>query len=212
MLSESTKCEIVRGLFECGVVKVSAEKPFILASGRESSIYLDHRRIYSFPKLRRQVTRAWAIGLMAELERQNVRKVGIAGTATAGIAPAYALADFLESNFVYVRGAAKTHGTSQLVEGDFDLALPYVVVDDMVTTGGSLIDAADKLREAGAKVVLASSITSHALPQANAKFAERNLTFYSLFESGEVFDLALELSLISPSAHAAARSTLNSLK
>jgi orotate phosphoribosyltransferase len=209
MIDADLKGEIVKGFFDGGIVKVNFENPFTLASGKKSPLYFDHRRIYSYPKLRKQVTRAWANQLMGELESRNIRNVAIAGTATAGIAPALALADFLEVPFIYVRSAPKSHGTTQCVEGNLQLDRSYVVVDDMVTTGGSIVEAATKLREAGGSVAMLSSITTHNLLA--AKKAMGDNTCFSLLTSLEILDTAHQLSLLSRADLESAKAVIQAL-
>lgn len=197
MTSNQCKRDIVKGFFEHGVVKINTSVPFVLASGQTSPVYFDHRRIFSQVQLRRLVVKTWAVELLNEFEKRSIRNVSFAGTATAGIAPAFALADYLESSFVYVRSNRKSHGTGQLVEGIIRQGESLVVVDDMVTTGGSLVAACENLRDEGNIPVLATAITSHDRSDSVKNFQRAEVPFFSLFKSREIFSIACQQGLVS---------------
>ena len=187
---------VVKGFFEHKIIDVSVDKPFVLASGRESPVYIDHRRIFSVPQLRKKVAHMWAQKILETLRVPSDASLVVAGTATAGIAPAYALAEELNCRFVYVRSKPKDHGTAKIVEGVWTPGSKVIVVDDMVTTGGSLLDAVQKMREAQGQVLFASSITRHAFPATLEKFKSQQLDLVSLFKTTDLFDTAYKLNLL----------------
>lgn len=162
------------------VIQVNHENPFKLASGKMSPYYFDHRRIFSIPVLRGLV-----VDLMLE-EIENkldipLHELCFAGTATAGIAPAYALADACDASFIYVRSQVKGHGMQNLIEGVWEPSRPTIVIDDMVTTGKSLLDAVSELRNRDTRVVAAACITRQNNREVEAAFAEQHLHCVSLF-------------------------------
>lgn len=191
---------LAAALFDAGVVQVNVRHPFRLTSGESAPVYIDHRRIFSHPELRRALVDAWAETLASALPKGvGSGDVVVAGTATAGIAPAYALAETWGARFVYVRSKPKEHGLARLVEGDLPAAAMVVAVDDMVTTGGSLLQAVDALAAVGCQLVIAAAITTHGRAQAQAEFAARNLKLATLFHSRDIFRWAHEQGRIDAS-------------
>ena len=187
---------LVKGFFEHKIIEVSVDKPFVLASGRESPVYIDHRRIFSVPQLRKKVAHLWAQKILETLRVPSDTNLVVAGTATAGIAPGYALAEELHCGFVYVRSKPKEHGTAKVVEGVWTPGSRVLVVDDMVTTGGSILDAVQKIRDAQGQVVFASSITRHDFPATLDKFTAMHIDLVSVFKTTDIFDTAYKLNLL----------------
>jgi orotate phosphoribosyltransferase len=181
------------------VMQVDAGRPFVLSSGLPSPVYLDHRRAFTNPQLRQRLTQAWAEQIEIQLKEMKLKPQNVvcAGTATAGIAPAMALADYWNASFIYVRQKPKEHGTQQLVEGAFEPSRPHLVIDDMLTTGQSLMRAVDGLKQSGAKVVCATTVTSHGLAIAEAQLKEHSLPYVSLFKTPQILEIAQGLGLIS---------------
>jgi orotate phosphoribosyltransferase len=196
MMSEQERRELVKLLFACRVVEVNVERPFVLASGKQSPVYLDHRRIFSHVELRRKTVAQWRQLLLDEGRGRISAETIIAGTASAGIAPAYALAEALGCSFVYVRDAAKGHGAGRRIEGIWSAAAKVIIVDDMVTTGGSLLQAASHLREEGAEVLFATSVSRHDFRATRANFQSQSMPLVSLFKTTEIFDAAHGAGLI----------------
>ncbi len=195
---EEKKKRIVAGFFRHGVAQVNAREPFRLASGALSPVYLDHRKIFSIPGLRDDVAALWAGVVVKALGVPLFPSdTVIAGTATAGIAPAFALASHLSARFAYVRTKPKSHGLGRMVEGVWAGGEACVVVDDMVTTGGSLLEAASRLREESGRLLLATSITRHDFPATAARFESAGLTLASCFTSRELFSLAADGGMLS---------------
>jgi orotate phosphoribosyltransferase len=197
--SESSLSSVVSLFFAHGVIQVDSKSPFTLSSGAKSPIYLDHRRAMTHPLLRSSLVAAWSDHLEAELKRCGFtpREVVCVGTATAGIAPAMALAMQWNTEFLYVRQKPKGHGLQQMVEGEFHPSKPHLVIDDMLTTGQSLLKSVEVLRQLETRLVLASTITTHAIPSSHRKFETLNLPFKALFETHQILDLAKAAGLIS---------------
>jgi orotate phosphoribosyltransferase len=191
--------QIVDLFFNHGVIKVDGGFPFVLSSGAKAPIYLDHRKAFTNPVLRKQLVRAWADDLETQIKNlgHRVSDVVCVGTATAGIAPAMALAMHWGCEFLYVRQKPKGHGLQQMIEGEFDNRKAHVVIDDMLTTGQSLLKSVEVLKQSQTRLILASTVTSHAIPSAHRKFDDLNLSFKSLFETQSILSIAQSLGLIS---------------
>lgn len=190
---------IVDLFFAHGVIKVDTSSPFTLSSGAKSPIYLDHRRAFTPPQLRKQLVQAWADVLESELKSLGHKPSGVVcvGTATAGIAPAMALASHWGCEFLYVRQKPKGHGLQQMIEGEFNNQRPHLVVDDMLTTGQSLLKSVEVLKQNETRLILASTVTTHGIPASHAKFDALNLSFQALFETQTILSMAQSLGLIS---------------
>lgn len=192
---------IVDLFFNHGIVKVDTAQPFTLSSGAQSPIYLDHRRAFSDPKLRRLLVSAWADRLEPELKKANVspKNVVCVGTATAGIAPAMALALHWDTSFVYVRQKPKGHGLQQMVEGIFEPSRPHLVIDDMLTTGQSLWKTVEVLRALETRIAFATTVTSHGVAHAHQLFDFAQVPFASLLKTSDILMTAQDLGLLSQS-------------
>ena len=162
-----TSRQIARRLLEAGAVKLRPADPFTWASGLRSPIYCDNRVLLSYPEVRNQVIAAMgeAAGAMsAEIS-------GVAGVATAGIPHGALLADRLDLPFLYIRSKAKEHGRRNQIEGRLESGKRYLVVEDLVSTGGSSLRAIEALRAAGGEVAGAIAIFSYEFPAARRAFA-----------------------------------------
>ncbi|MDD5307841.1 MAG: orotate phosphoribosyltransferase [Deltaproteobacteria bacterium] len=168
--------DIARSLLKIGAVTLRLDPPFTWASGRLSPIYCDNRLLMSYPSLRREVARSFA----ALLERERWKPEVVAGTATAGIPHAAWLADLLDLPMVYVRGSAKGHGKENRVEGRIRQGESAVLVEDLISTGGSSVDAAKGLAEAGAHVIGVAAIFTYGLDKAVRAFADMGFPLATL--------------------------------
>jgi orotate phosphoribosyltransferase len=165
---------VARSLLRIGAVALRPDKPFTWASGRLSPIYTDNRVALAFPDVRDQLVEAF-------VERARLLAPDlIAGTATAGIPLAALLADRLRLPLCYVRATAKAHGRQNRVEGRVEPGQRVVVVEDLVSTGGSVLAAAEALRDAGAMPVAALAVFSYGLPEADRAFSEAGLRLDTL--------------------------------
>ena len=190
--------KIIKSFFEAGVVQISTNPLFKLASGAESPVYLDHRKIWSFPELRRSLIKVWSEKLESDLQiSSNKKNIAFVGTATAGIAPAYALAEIFGCTFAYVRSKAKEHGSKSMIEGVLPASAQVIVVEDMVTTGGSALQAVRHIREGAYQVLGVVTISKHDLKKTQENFVNSGTTLFKLFNTTDIFDIAYALQLIS---------------
>jgi orotate phosphoribosyltransferase len=173
-----TAVEYAKLLVSIGAVELRTDPAtwFTWASGERAPIYCDNRVVISYPAVRKQIAR----GLAESIRRAHPDVEVIAGTATAGIPHAAWVADLLDLPMVYVRGSAKDHGKGKRVEGRPLRGERTVVVEDLVSFGGSALTAVEGLAAEGAKVVGVQAIFSYGFPQAAAKFAAAGLPVRAL--------------------------------
>ncbi len=166
---------VARHLLDIQAVKLRPNDPFTWASGLMSPIYCDNRVALSHPAVRTYLKQA--------LAQQSKNFPGfdvVAGVATAGIPHGVLLADALELPFIYVRGSAKEHGRRNLIEGELEPGQRVLVIEDLISTGGSCLVAVDALRSAGAEVVGVLAIFQYGFAKADAAFAEKKVAFQTL--------------------------------
>jgi orotate phosphoribosyltransferase len=182
------KKEIAEILLNVGAVELNPNEPFTWASGIESPIYCDNRLTMSDPVGRKQI----AVGL-ADLIRTNYPETTIiAGTATAGIPHAAWVADILGLPMVYVRSSAKGHGRSRQIEGKINPGDKAIIVEDLISTGGSSLNAAAALRSADIEVTGIVSIFTYELNKAVEAFEAEKLTYASLTDFGALIEVSKE--------------------
>lgn len=167
--------EVARNLLEIKAVKLSPNDPFTWASGLLSPIYCDNRVALSHPKVR-----TFLKNCLAEKSASFGNFDVVAGVATAGIPHGALLADVLEKPFVYVRSSAKEHGRRNQIEGELHAGQSVLVIEDLISTGGSSLLAVDALREAGAEVVGVLAIFQYGFEKAHAAFAKEQVKFQTL--------------------------------
>jgi orotate phosphoribosyltransferase len=167
--------QVARHLLEIEAVKLSPQNPFTWASGIASPIYCDNRVALSHPNVRSFIKEALAFASM-EFEEFDV----VAGVATAGIAHGALLADKLEKPFIYVRSSAKEHGRKNLIEGEVKAGAKVLVVEDLISTGGSCIKVVDALKDAGCEVVGVLAIFQYGFEKARETFEAMNIPLRTL--------------------------------
>lgn len=167
--------EVARRLLEIRAVKLNPRDPFTWASGILSPIYCDNRVALSHPAVRTLLKNC-----LAEQARTFDAFDAVAGVATAGIAHGALLADKLDLPFAYVRSSAKDHGRRNLIEGELHAGQRVLVVEDLISTGGSCLAAAEALRDAGCTVVGVLAIFQYGFEKARTAFAAQNLPFATL--------------------------------
>ncbi len=198
MRPDSIARRTARLLLRSGVVLLRPAAPFRFASGLLSPIYCDNRLLISFPRQRRQVTL-----LLARLLREGAIPVDvIAGTATAGIPHAAWLAAELALPMVYVRTQAKEHGKEQRVEGMPPAGQRVVVVEDLVTTGGSALATVQALRQAGAQVEHVLTIFSYDFPTTAQAFAQAGVHLHPLTTLPVLLEVAVAREHLTPAERA----------
>lgn len=180
--------EIAEGLLRIRAVFLRPNEPFTWASGIKSPIYCDNRLILTAPDIRDLVENE-----MAEAVREKFPECEkLMGTSTAGIAHAAIAAHILHMPMGYVRSSAKTHGRNNRIEGKLEKGDKVVVIEDLISTGGSSIEVVEALREAGADVLGVISIFTYNTKKADEKFAAANVPKYSLCSVGTMISTAIE--------------------
>jgi orotate phosphoribosyltransferase len=167
--------QVARDLLRIGAVALRPDQPFTWASGRLAPVYTDNRLTLSHPDIRDRLAEGFR-ALAGRVERVEA----IAGTATAGIPHAALLADRLGLPMCYVRSAAKGHGKGNRIEGRVERGQRVLIVEDLVSTGGSVLSAADALRQAGAEPVAALAVFTYGFPEADRAFADAGLPLHTL--------------------------------
>ena len=186
--------EIASELLRIGAVFLRPDDPFTWASGIKSPIYCDNRLVLSAPSARKKVE----LGL-AELVREHYPNCEmLMGTATAGIAHAALVSDILDMPMGYVRSSAKSHGRANRIEGKMEPGTRVVVIEDLISTGGSCIEVVDALREAGAEVLGVISIFTYGLKAATKNFEESQTEYHSLSNLDALVEVAITEKYITP--------------
>ncbi len=168
--------KVAKALLEIQAVFLRPDEPFTWASGIKSPIYCDNRLILTSPQQRDIVENAIAETVKREYPEAEV----LMGTSTAGIAHAAIAADILSMPMGYVRGSAKDHGRQNRIEGRLQEGQKVVVIEDLISTGGSVIDVVDALREAGAEVLGIVSIFTYGMQKGLDRLAAANVKNVSL--------------------------------
>ncbi len=187
------KREIAEALLEIEAVSLQPENPFTWSSGLKSPIYCDNRLTLSFPPIRRRV----AEGLKSLIVEHFPEAEMIAGTATAGIPHAAWVSELLDLPMTYVRSKAKGHGKGNQIEGKVTQGQKVVVVEDLISTGGSVIEAVEALREAGCVVLGVVSIFTYELKKGAQQLRSANIQSYSLTDFSILANVAEKKGLIS---------------
>lgn len=191
--------EIAKDLLKIQAVKLSPNEPFTWASGIKSPIYCDNRLTISYPKIRTAIAKG-----IAELISEKYPKVEvIAGTATAGIPHAAWIAAELDLPLVYVRSKPKDHGRGKQIEGVLHPGAKTVVIDDLLSTGGSVLKAVKAAQNEGADVLGVGAIFSYQLQAIIDNFRQADLSYFTLTNYSELLEAAVETNYISTTERAA---------
>lgn len=188
------KKEIASALLSIGAVFLRPDEPFTWASGIKSPIYCDNRLTLTAPEVRTLIENSLAETVKREYPDAEV----LMGTSTAGIAHAAITAHILGMPMGYVRSGAKDHGRQNRIEGRLEAGQKVVVVEDLISTGGSVIDVVDALREAGAEVVGIVSIFTYGMKKGLERLAEADVRNISLTDFDAVCECAAESGYIRP--------------
>jgi len=184
---------IASSLLEIGAVTLKPNDPFTWSSGLQSPIYCDNRLTLSYPEVRGKI----AGGLQGLIENHFPETEVVAGTATAGIPHAAWVSDRMELPMCYVRSKAKGHGKGNQIEGKVAPGQKVVVVEDLISTGGSVINAVDALREAGCEVLGAVAIFTYELEKGKELVHEAGVEVHSLTNFTTLAEVARERDEIS---------------
>ena len=189
-----TKEIIAKDLLSIKAVFLKPQDPFTWASGIKSPIYCDNRLTLSFPKVRSDVEN----GLAEAVKKYYPDADVLMGTSTAGIAHAAITATILDMPMGYVRSGHKDHGRQNQIEGKLEKGQKVVVIEDLISTGGSVIEVVDVLREAGAEVLGIISIFTYGLQKGIDRLAAANVENQSLSDFGTLVKVAAEEGYIKP--------------
>ncbi len=181
-----TRDEIAKGLLSIGAVFLRPDEPFTWASGIKSPIYCDNRLTLTAPEVRTKVE----TGLSELIKEYFPSAEVLMGTSTAGIAHAAITADYLDMPMGYVRSGAKDHGRTNQIEGKLEKGQKVVVVEDLISTGGSVIEVVNVLREAGADVLGVVSIFTYGMQKGLDRLKEANVTNISLCNLDVLLEVA----------------------
>lgn len=185
---------IAEELLSIGAVFLRPEEPFTWASGIKSPIYCDNRLTLSAPSVREKVEQG-----LADLVREHFPECQmLMGTSTAGIAHAAITATILGLPMGYVRGEAKSHGRTNRIEGRMDKGTKVVVVEDLISTGGSAIDVVNALREEGAEVLGIVSIFTYGMKKGLERISAAQTVNYSLSNLDALVEVAAAKGIIAP--------------
>jgi len=187
-----TKEQIAEILLGIKAVALSPSEPYTFTSGIKSPIYTDNRLLMSHVEERRQIVDAFEELLKAKGESFDV----IAGTATAGIPHAAWLAEKENAPMVYARSSKKVHGKKNKIEGLLKKGQKALVVEDLVSTGGSCLDTVRALREAGAVVDTVAAIFTYEMKKAKDSFAREKVKLFELTDFSTLIDVAVERKYI----------------
>ncbi len=189
-----TKVKVAQGLLKIKAVFLRPDEPFTWASGIKSPIYCDNRLILTAPEVRDIVENAIA----ETVKKEYPEAEALFGTSTAGIAHAAIAGHILGMPMGYVRGSSKDHGRNNKIEGKLEKGTKVVVIEDLISTGGSCIDVVDALREAGAEVLGIVSIYTYGMKKGLERLAEANVKNVSLTDFDTTIKVAAEIGYIKP--------------
>lgn len=184
---------IAEKLLEINAVALRPQDPFTWTSGLRSPIYCDNRLTLSYPSVRREIAK----GLQKLINENYPDAEVIAGTATAGIPHAAWASELMDLPMCYVRSKAKGHGKGNQIEGKVEPGQKVVVVEDLISTGGSVITAVQALREAGCIVLGVVSIFTYGLEKGKEAFAAEDIKSESLTDFTALVEAAIEKGYIS---------------
>ncbi len=189
----NTPAEILaEKLLQISAIKLQPNNPFTWASGWNSPIYTDNRKTLSYPDIRNLIK--------VELSRMIIENFGdvdaISGVATGAIAVGALVADTLGLPYVYVRSSPKDHGLENLIEGNLKPGQKVVVIEDLVSTGGSSLKAVEAIRNAGCEVIGMTAIFTYEFPVSIKRFREENIQLLTISNYSTMLEAALRTNYI----------------
>jgi len=189
---ESTN-KVAEFLLQIKAVKLQPEKPYIWASGWKSPIYCDNRKSLSYPAIRTYIRQQFVNTINKEFAKPDV----IAGVATGGIALGALVAQEMGLPFVYVRSEPKKHGLTNMIEGVVEKGQSVVVIEDLISTGGSSLKAVEALREQGCSVKGLAAIFTYGFEEAESNFLKAKCKLATLTNYEALINVALDKGYIS---------------
>ncbi|MCG1008661.1 orotate phosphoribosyltransferase [Salinicoccus sp. ID82-1] len=186
------KQRVAEILLNINAVELSPDAPFTWASGIQSPIYCDNRKIIGDVEARNEIADAFAEQIRAQAPDVEV----IAGTSTAGIPHAAYISEKLGLPMCYVRGSKKKHGKGNQIEGAAVAGRKIVLIEDLISTGGSCLEAAEALKESGADLLTVIAIFTYGIPSAAQAFERADLTFHALSDLDTLIDVSISRGVI----------------
>lgn len=186
ILDKDKALKIADYLLQIKAVKLQPSEPFTWASGWKSPIYCDNRKTLSYPQIRTAIRQTFAEQIKEKFTNVEL----IAGVATGGIAIGALVAEELGLPFIYVRSTAKGHGLGNQIEGDYSEGQRVVVIEDLISTGGSSLKAVDALRDANLSVLGLAAIFTYGFEQANKSFSTADCTLITLSDYDHLIEQA----------------------
>jgi orotate phosphoribosyltransferase len=192
-IHKESASEVASKLLQIDAIKLNTKKPYIWSSGWKSPIYCDNRLSLSYPEIRNFIKLA-----LADVVRKHFKECEvIAGVATAGIPQGALVADALGLPFIYVRPKPKEHGMGNQIEGQVKKGQKAVLIEDLVSTGGSSLKAAKALEDAGIEVSGMAAIFTYGFAVAEKNFADANINLVCLSDYNHLIQEALKAGIIS---------------
>ena len=179
--------KVAEFLLQIKAVKLQPENPFTWASGIKSPIYCDNRKTLSYPQIRTFIRQTFVDTINTHFAKPDV----IAGVATGGIAIGALVAQEMGLPFVYVRSEAKKHGLTNMIEGDIESGQNVVVIEDLISTGGSSLKAVEALREKGCNVKGMAAIFTYGFDEASQNFKKAKCNLKTLTDYNTLIETAL---------------------
>ena len=188
-LNDESALKVAEFLLQIKAIKLQPNKPFTWASGWKSPIYCDNRVTQSYPKIRTYIRQQFVALINEQFGKPDV----IAGVATGGIAPGVLVAEEMGLPFVYIRSEAKKHGLTNMIEGVLEKGQSVVIIEDLISTGGSSLKACDAIREAGCEVKGMAAIFTYGFKVATDNFKKKKCKLVTLSN----YDTLIKQALLS---------------
>ena len=192
ILDKDKALKVADFLLQIKAVKLNPSKPFQWSSGWLSPIYCDNRKILSYPEVRTYIRQIF----VKCIEKQYGTPDMIAGVATGGIAIGALIAQEMGLPFIYVRSSAKAHGMQNQIEGYYEEGQSVVVIEDLISTGGSSLKAVEALREGGLKVKGLGAIFTYDFDAAKENFKQAKCDYFTLSDYNHLIEKAVEQNYI----------------
>lgn len=204
-VNKDLSLKVAELLLKTKAVRLQPDKPFTWASGWKSPIYCDNRITLSFPEVRTHIRQGYAQTILDNFGKPDV----IAGVATGGIAQGALIAQELGLPFIYVRSAAKGHGMENLIEGAYHQGQRVVVIEDLISTGGSSLKAVEALRAGGLDVKGLIATFTYGFSLAEQHFNEANCPYVCLTDYSTLIDVATKTNFVSEADEATLKAWRN---
>jgi orotate phosphoribosyltransferase len=188
-----TSKKLASYLLQSKAIIIDPATPFIWASGWKSPVYCDNRKTLSYPEIRRFIRDSFVQLIQDHFDKPDM----IAGVATGAIAHAALVAEKMDLPFIYVRSSQKSHGTGNMIEGDPSMGKTVVVIEDLVSTGGSSLKAVEVLRETGLKVMGMLAVFTYGFPVAKENFKNADVPLTTLCDYNTLIEEAIQTGYIS---------------